>query len=144
MRLESLKSLLKLKEQNVEIQRADYQRLLEIEQTLQHELGEHQQMVQAFIVETHSDAQSFTRDVLLQNRNYLALLAVTEKQLKARVEQAGHLVKDAFVSLNETIHEYRVLERFFERVSSRQLAETLSTQFKLDDELALIGQGDSK
>lgn len=144
MRLESLKSLLKLKEQSIEVQRADYQRLFDIEHSLQGELDDHQQMVEQFIADTQASTAGFTRDVLLQNRNYLELLANAEKQLKAKVEQAGQLVKEAFASLNETIQEYRVLERFFERVTSRQLAETLNTQFKLDDELALLGQGKSK
>lgn len=144
MKLESLKSLLKLKEQNIEVQRADYQRLFDIEHSLQGELSDHQQMVKQFIYDSQANPDGFTRDVLLQNRNYLELLANAEKQLKVKVEQAGQLVKEAFSSLNETIQEYRVLERFFERTSSKQLAETLNTQFKLDDELALLAKGDSK
>lgn len=144
MKLESLKSLLKLKEQNIEVQRADYQRLFDIEHSLQGELSDHQQMVKQFISDSQANPDGFTRDVLLQNRNYLELLANAEKQLKVKVEQAGQLVKEAFSSLNETIQEYRVLERFFERTSSKQLAETLNTQFKLDDELALLAKGDSK
>ncbi|WP_124553681.1 hypothetical protein [Methylophilus methylotrophus] len=144
MRLESLKSLLKLKEQNIEVQRADYQRLFDIQHSLQGELNEHQQMIKQFISESQTNADGFTRDVLLQNRNYLELLGNAEKQLKAKVEQAGQLVKEAFSSLNETIQEYRVLERFFERTSSKQLAETLNTQFKRDDELALLAKGDRK
>lgn len=144
MKLESLKSLLKLKEQNIEVQRADYQRLFDIEHSLQGELSDHQQMVKQFISDSQASPDGFTRDVLLQNRNYLELLANAEKQLKVKVEQAGQLVKEAFSSLNETIQEYRVLERFFERTSSKQLAETLNTQFKLDDELALLAKGDSK
>lgn len=144
MRLESLKSLLKLKEQNIEVQRADYQRLFDIEHSLQNELDDHQQMVKQFMSDSQANPDGFTRDVLLQNRNYLELLANAEKQLKAKLEQAGQLVKEAFSSLNETIQEYRVLERFFERTSSKQRAETLNTQFKLDDELALLAKGDSK
>lgn len=144
MRLESLKSLLKLKEQNIEIQRADYQRLFDIEHSLQNELHDQQQMIKQFISDSQANPNGFTRDVLLQNRNYLEILANAEKQLKVKVEQAGQLVKEAFSSLNETIQEYRVLERFLERTSSKQLAETLNTQFKLDDELALLAQGDLK
>lgn len=144
MRLESLKSLLKLKEQNIEIQRADYQRLFDIEHSLQNELHDQQQMIKQFISDSQANPNGFTRDVLLQNRNYLEILANAEKQLKVKLEQAGQLVKEAFSSLNETIQEYRVLERFLERTSSKQLAETLNTQFKHDDELALLAQGDLK
>jgi hypothetical protein len=144
MRLESLKSLLKLKEQNIEVQRADYQRLFDIEYALQNELKDHQQMIKKFISDSQANPDGFTRDVLLQNSNYLQLLANAEKQLKAKVDQAGQLVKEAFSSLNETIQEYRVLERFFERTSSKHMAAALNTQFKLDDELALLAQGGSQ
>lgn len=138
MRLESLKSLLKLKEQSLQLQRADYQRLLDMEQGLQNELRDHRYRVQQFIEESQSTVAGFTRDVLLQNKNYLEFLAKAEKQLQQKMEQAGQLVKDAFVSFNETLQEYRALERFFERRASSSLASILNAQFKLDDELALL------
>jgi hypothetical protein len=141
MRLESLKSLLKLKEQTLQLQRADYQRLLDMEQGLQKELRDHRHLVQQFIAESQFTAAGFSRDVLLQNKNYLELLAKAEKQMQQKIEQAGQLVKDAFASLNETMQEYRVLERFFERHASISQAETLNAQFKLDDEMALLAQG---
>lgn len=141
IRLESLKSLLKLKEQNLQIQRADYQRLLDIEQGLQTELYKHQQELEQFLVQSQSMSATFTRDVLLQNKHYLELLAQTEKQLHQKIEQASQLVKDSFASLNETTQEYRVLERLFERNTASNLVETLQSQFKLDDDMALLRQG---
>jgi hypothetical protein len=141
IRLESLKSLLKLKEQNLQVQRADYQRLLDIEQGLQAELRDHRQQVQQFISESQSDSASFSRDILIQNRHYLELLARAEKQLLQKGEQAAQLVKEAFASLNETLQEYRVLERLFERSVASSLVETLNAQFKQDDEMALLAQG---
>lgn len=142
IRLESLKSLLKLKEQNLQIQRADYQRLLDIEQGLQTELYKHQQELEQFLVQSQSMTTTFTRDVLLQNKHYLELLAQTEKQLLQEIEQASQLVKDSFANLNETTQEYRVLERLFERNTASKQAETLQSQFKLDDDMALLRQGD--
>lgn len=141
IRLESLKSLLKLKEQNLQVQRADYQRLLDIEEGLQAELRNHRQQVQQFISESQSDSAAFSRDILIQNRHYLELLARAEKQLSQKADQAAQLVKEAFASLNEILQEYRVLERLLERSAASSLAESLNTQFKLDDEMALLAQG---
>lgn len=144
IRLESLKSLLKLKEQNLQVQRADYQRLLDIEQGLQAELRNHRQQVQQFICESQSDSAAFSRDILIQNRHYLELLARAEKQLSQKADQAAQLVKEAFASLNEILQEYRVLERLLERSAASSLAESLNTQFKLDDEMALLAQGGNR
>lgn len=141
IRLESLNSLLKLKEQSLQVQRADYQRLLDIEHGLQAELREHQQQVEQFIIESQSATTAFTRDRLMQNKHYLELLTQAEKQLRQKLEQAAQLVKEAFASLNEILQEYRVLERLFERTVASNLVDTLSTQFKLDDEMALLAQG---